>query len=120
MHEEFKGVMPDNVDDFTLNVAEIAEGADVEDVRRRAQKLKNHYSDALVLKSGGVPSERVQETVDRGTEKLPPSAAMDSLGFESDFYLYDKASKTFISIDNLDQLAQGHLKNAAKRFGQSE
>ncbi len=37
---------------------------------------------------------------------------------DSDFFLYDKEQKVFISIDNADklELAQKHLDNSKKRF----
>jgi hypothetical protein len=119
MHEKFKGNIPENIEDFVLNVAEIADGADVGEVRRRAQRLKDCYTDALVLKAGGTPKERPYESEEG--EKPPPSGPSVT-PFDSDFYLYDAESKTFISIDDLDQLklAQAHLKSAAKRFQQGQ
>jgi hypothetical protein len=120
MHEKFKGSIPENLDDFILNVAEIADGADVDEVRRRAQRLKDFYADALVLKAGGTPKERPDEAEE--TAEKPAQPVVAGIPFDSDFYLYDAESKTYISIDSLDQLklAQAHLKNAAKRFQEAQ
>ena len=120
MHEKFKGNIPENLEDFILNVTEIADGADVETVRRRAQRLKDYYADALVLKAGGTPKERPYEGEETAEKSVQAAGAVTP--FDSEFYLYDAESKTYISIDSLDQLrlAQAHLKNAAKRFQEAQ
>jgi len=118
LHERLKGKEPPDKVVLQNILYEITK-ADTGSISRRLNRIKTSYVEAIPYFSG-----KMQEAV--SLSSIPPSRPfsprpMNFLPMDSNFLLFDKDEKVFISIDSMDtlKLAQMHLQNAEKRFDKS-